>query len=156
LIAVLAMSLSACDTPTAPKQNPSEKDSLTIKHTTKSNEEENAPAKEPENIDIDDALIASLAWTDSLVKIYVNNSTNPLIQAAVKDSSIAWMPDNLVLTDTAKYLVYHLGHNLEDENHANPRFATDGWLYIDTLTRKLYEYDVANETLTLWINPNRN
>jgi hypothetical protein len=28
--------------------------------------------------------------------------------------------------------------------------VTDGWVYIDSLTRKIYEYDLPNDSLIKW------
>lgn len=90
-------------------------------------------------------------WADSLISDYIYHSNNTLIRLLVKDSTtFEWMFDQTVTTDTAKYFTYQLGHEESDDNKQNLRFVTDQWIYIDSATRKLYEYDVANDTLTLW------
>lgn len=89
-------------------------------------------------------------WANSLVMAYVKTCDDPLIQYAVKDSSISWLVDRIEETDTATFMIFHLGHHMEDEDHSNPRFATDGWLYIDTLSKKVYQYDLPNDSLIRW------
>ncbi|MGN7819040.1 hypothetical protein ACTJJB_02855 [Chitinophaga sp. 22536] len=93
---------------------------------------------------------ATPAWADSLIMAYAKETSNELIKFAVKDSSFTWILDNTEKTDSAEYMIIHLGHHVEEEDHSNPRFVTDGWLYINTATRKLYEYDVPADTLIPW------
>jgi hypothetical protein len=47
-------------------------------------------------------------------------------------------------------MIFHLGHEVSDEGNTNVRFVTNGWLYIDSLARKLYVYDFATDTIILW------
>ncbi|MCW3085290.1 MAG: hypothetical protein JWP12_2656 [Bacteroidetes bacterium] len=88
---------------------------------------------------------------DSLILNYINNSHNELIMAARKDTvPEEWLIDNLDAQDTTAYFMVHIGHDVFDLGNTNPRFATDGWIYIQKLTKKIYEYDVAKDTLTAW------
>lgn len=92
---------------------------------------------------IDEALFQRLRWIDTLAGIAVKSSDNPLIQYAIRDSSITWMWDGLTATDTACYIILQVGHHIDEEGA--PRFATAGWLYVDTLTRAVYEYNIPDE-----------
>ncbi|WP_212003196.1 hypothetical protein [Chitinophaga sp. HK235] len=92
----------------------------------------------------------SPSWTDSLLIEFVKSTDNQLIRYAAKDSSIRWMMDQVETTDSAVYMIFHLGHHMEEADHSDPRFVTDGWVYIDTLTRKVYEYDAAADSLKRW------
>ena len=83
------------------------------------------------------------SWADSVVMYYTDHAENEQIKAARKDT-LGWMLDQTLQTDTATYLVFHIGHNFED------RFVTDGWLYIDSATRRTYEYDVPDDQLNAW------
>jgi len=58
--------------------------------------------------------------------------------------------DDVNVTDTAKYFIFHLGHDVADKGGKNKRFVTDAWIYIDSLKRKIYEYDLPNDTLIEW------
>lgn len=46
--------------------------------------------------------------------------------------------------------MYRIGHSLADKD--GKRFVTDGWVYIDTVAKQLYEYDVAEDELKLYKN----
>lgn len=92
----------------------------------------------------------SPGWTDGLLMNYLARTGNELIRQAREDSiPLEWMMDRLEDTDTAAYFVFHVGHTVADDG-MNRRFVTDAWVYIDSLTRKIYEYDVANDSLVEW------
>jgi hypothetical protein len=84
-------------------------------------------------------------WADSLITGYINQSDNQFIKMARKDRmSIESMFDRTEVTDTAKYFVFQIGHSFEY------KYITDMWLYIDSVTRNIYEYDVAKDSLIRW------
>ena len=88
---------------------------------------------------------------DSLLTNFVEHTDNDLIKLTRQDSvSIEWMLDRVEETDSAIYTIFQIGHTMEDENHTNPRFITDGWLYIDSASQKVFEYDLPNDTLIEW------
>lgn len=91
-------------------------------------------------------------WYDELMVNYVNKSDSGLIGLSRKDPAIKiqWLFDRVEETDTAKYLIFHIGHDVADKGNTNKRFVTDGWVYIDSLTRKFYQYDLPNDTLIEW------
>jgi len=90
-------------------------------------------------------------WYDELIIKYINQSDNEFIKLSKKNSiKIQWLLDNIEETDTAKYLIFHLGHDVSDKGGKNKRFVTDAWIYIDSLKRKIYEYDMPNDTLIEW------
>ena len=89
-------------------------------------------------------------WTDLLIENYINHTTNELIRLALKNKiSEQWIFDQTISSDTAMYLTFQIGHHVTD-NGANPRFVTDQWIYIDSITKKMYEYDLANDSLICW------
>ena len=90
-------------------------------------------------------------WTDSLIKNYIFHTKSELVRLANKNKiSEEWHFDQVVNTDTAKYYTFQIGHDVTDEGKTNKRFITDQWIYIDCLTRRLYEYDIANDSLVRW------
>ncbi|KGO94862.1 hypothetical protein [Flavobacterium subsaxonicum] len=92
-----------------------------------------------------------LNWKDDLLAKYVSQSDNDLIQSANKQKlNEEWLFDQEIVTDTASYLVYQIGHDVTDEGGTNPRFVTDQWVRIDTISKQLYEYDLANDSLIKW------
>ncbi len=91
------------------------------------------------------------SWKDSLLEAYVRLSGNEMIKSARQNKQLEeWLFDQAVHADTAEYLIYQVGHDVTDEGGTNPRFVTDQWVYIDTITRKLYEYDLPNDSLVAW------
>ncbi|KAA2243002.1 hypothetical protein F0L74_10805 [Chitinophaga agrisoli] len=102
------------------------------------------------SIELDSTTIERMDWATGLVANYIDHTDNEGIRTIVNDStaSMKWMWDQLEKRDSSTYILVHLGHDQEDEDGA--RFATDGWLYIDTLTRRLYEYDLPNDSLVGW------
>lgn len=82
-------------------------------------------------------------WVDKLIVDYIEHSENELIRIVKTDSSVhlSWIFDRVEKTDTATYLIYRLGHSFEH------RYVTEAWLYIDSNTKTLHEYDIANDKL---------
>src|ERR1700753_3657855 len=65
-------------------------------------------------LDIDSALEASLPWVDSVGEEYVKYSKNELVRNAVTGGyREEWLWDQLIIADSAKYLVLHIGHDFE-------------------------------------------
>ena len=95
--------------------------------------------------------VASIGWSDSILLTYTAFSENELIRLARKDHlKEEWLLDSTLQTDTAVYQIYQIGHDVADEGSENQRFVTDRWVYLDTLKRQLYEYDLPNESLNKW------
>lgn len=90
-------------------------------------------------------------WFDSLKEKYTLESKNELVRAAVSDKlSEEWLFDQVIETDTAKYFVYAIGHDVSEKDGSDLRFITDQWVYVDSSRRLLYEFDVDNERLVRW------
>ena len=66
---------------------------------------------------------------------------------------VEWLLGREEQTDTAKYMIFQVRHDVEDED--GRRFITAMWIYInmDSTKRRLYEYDLPNGTLILWNKP---
>ena len=125
---------------------------LTIFFSCKNHKEEVAPINsiEPDTIKVA-AKQQQSNWKDDLLSKYILHSENKLIQAANKQKlNEEWLFDQEIVTDTASYLVYQIGHDVTDEGGTNPRFVTDQWVRIDTTSKQLYEYDLANDSLIKW------
>lgn len=90
-------------------------------------------------------------WTDSLLKAYLKNSHNKLVAMSVADTSIneEWMFDSIRQRDKSKYFVYNVGHDHSVGEGDGVVFASDSWVYIDAVTRKLYEA-LPDENLKEW------
>lgn len=92
----------------------------------------------------------NISWYDKLIAEYVKKSKNELIKLSLKDNDIEWLLDRTEENDSTKFMVFNIGHDVFDEGEANKRFSSCGWIYIDSLKQKLYEYDLANDTLIEW------
>ncbi len=108
--------------------------------------------KSPElRINTESDSIKTINFYDTLILKYIQNTNNELIKLAVKDKlKEEWLLDRIENTDTANYYIFQIGHDVSDSGNTNPRFVTDGWIYIDSITRKLYEYDLPNDSLIEW------
>ncbi len=89
-------------------------------------------------------------WYDTLIINYIKKSDNLNYSRHDPAIRIEWLLDRVENTDTAKYIIFHIGHVAVDEGDINMRFVTDGWIYIDSLTKRFYEYDLPNDRLIEW------
>ena len=90
-------------------------------------------------------------WRDSAIMNYINNSDNEMIKLAkeqkIKDE---WTFDDSVISDTAKYSVYEIGHDVSDKDGGNTRFVSDAWIYINYDSKKFYVYNGPEAKLYEW------
>jgi len=89
-------------------------------------------------------------WYVNLVENYIAHSKKKLIIYDREKKDINWVLDNIEANDSANYYIFNIGHDEMDEGNTNARFTSDGWIYIDSLTQKTYEYDLPNDQLILW------
>ena len=82
-----------------------------------------------------------LTLVDTIVINYIKNTNNELILLSKKDTGrLEWYKD-IEQRNGIKYFVVEIGTTFEY------RFIPRSWLYIDSATRKVYENDIANDTL---------
>ncbi len=90
-------------------------------------------------------------WTDTTIKNYIHKTQNQLVKDALQEKvNIEWLFDREEELNNTKYLVYHIGHDVMDADSTNLRFTTDAWVYLDTLNKEFYEYDLPNDSLIKW------
>jgi hypothetical protein len=108
------------------------------------------PNREVPNVG--NAAAGQLDWCDDLIRDYIARSKDELLALERQDTSVhfEWYVDRIENEHGKKYMIFHLGHEVSDEGNTNVRFVTNGWLYIDSLSRKLYVYDFALDTIVLW------
>jgi hypothetical protein len=127
---------------------------VTIKEAEKAQEDTAQPITTNETSTIqstNELTEVTLSWADSLVKMYMAFSENNLIKEARKEKiPEEWVYDNTINTDSAVFDTYRIGHDVADEDSTNVRYVTDQWVYIDTATHQLYEYNVLTEKLDKW------
>ncbi|MFC4815608.1 hypothetical protein [Flavobacterium sp. GCM10023249] len=125
-------------------------------------------ATENSNIPLADSLVTDLEkqptttaptmhWYDTLIADYIKHSEKKLIRMALKNNdSIEWLYDQTIDKDGTRYMLFNIGQDVYDEGYTNKRFVSDGWVYIDSIQRKLYEYDLPNDTIIEWKKKNTN
>jgi hypothetical protein len=92
-----------------------------------------------------------LSWQDRAVMRYINESGNGIIaDARMRGRGEDWIVDRDETRDSTNYLVIHIGHDESEPDGTNRRFATDAWLYLDTVRKRIYEYDLPNDSLVFW------
>jgi hypothetical protein len=92
-------------------------------------------------------------WQDDLISYYVRKSKNELIVSALESKdNLDWQFDQTIKNDSTQFYIYKIGVHVTEEDGSNPRFSSCGWVYLDSVKRKLYEYDLPNEQLIEWRN----
>ena len=90
-------------------------------------------------------------WQDDLISYYVKNSKNELIVSALESKdNLDWQFDQTIKNDSTQFYIYKIGVHVTEEDGSNPRFSSCGWVYLDSVKRKLYEYDLPNDTIIAW------
>ena len=95
--------------------------------------------------------ITSTYWQDDLIVDYIKNSENELIKIHFKNKDkLQWIIDSTEKNDSTQFYIYNIGVDVTDEDGSSLRFSSCGWVYLDSVKRKLYEYDLPNEQLIEW------
>ena len=92
-------------------------------------------------------------WYDGLIADYIKKSDNKLIKMSLKNNErIEWLLDRTEKTDSTNYYIFNIGQDVSEEDGTEPRFVSVGWIYIDSISKKIYEYDLPNDSLIVWKN----
>ena len=92
-------------------------------------------------------------WYDGLIADYVKNSDKELIKIHYKNNDrIEWLLDRTEKTDSTNYYIFNIGQDVSEKDGSERRFTSDGWIYIDSLSKRIYEYDLPNDSLIVWKN----
>lgn len=95
--------------------------------------------------------ILSTDWQDDLIVDYIKNSEKDLIKIHFKNKDkLQWILDSTEKNDSTQFYIYKIGVDVTDEDGSSLRFSSCGWVYLDSVKRKLYEYDLPNEQLIEW------
>ncbi len=95
--------------------------------------------------------ILSTDWQDDLIVDYIKNSEKDLIKIHFKNKDkLQWILDSTEKNDSTQFYIYNIGVDVTDEDGSSLRFSSCGWVYLDSVKRKLYEYDLPNEQLIEW------
>lgn len=91
-------------------------------------------------------------WYTNSIENYTAHSQKELLVNDRKSGKIDWVLDDTEVNDSANYYIFKIGHTETEDDGSSPRFTASGWIYIDSLTQKIYEYDLPNDQLILWKN----
>jgi hypothetical protein len=92
-------------------------------------------------------------WYDGLIADYIKKSDNKLIKTSLKNKErIEWLLDRTEKTDSTNYYIFNIGQDVSEEDGTELRFTSDGWIYIDSISKKIYEYNLTNDSLMVWKN----
>ena len=82
-------------------------------------------------------VLQSQNWYDSLVSDYINNSDNELIKLSLKKNvKVEWILDQIEKTDSTNYYIFNIGQSVSEIDGTNTRFSSNGWIYIDSISKK--------------------
>ena len=92
-------------------------------------------------------------WYDVLIVDYIKKSDNKLIKMSLnKNERIEWLLDRTEKTDSTNYYIFNIGQDVSQEDGTELRFVSQGWIYIDSISKRIYEYDLPNDSLIVWKN----
>lgn len=80
-------------------------------------------------------------WANDYITKYLDGNKDRLRK--VDDYPIAYIKDTTTREDV-KYVMVKIGHSFEH------RYVTKQWIYIDSLSKVIYEYDLVNDSLIVW------
>ncbi|MBI3233553.1 MAG: hypothetical protein HYZ42_05860 [Bacteroidetes bacterium] len=92
-----------------------------------------------------DSLTESATWADSLILIYMQANKDRFTE--VDGQEVTYMKETTERNGRG-YIFVNIGHSFES------RYLSDQWIYIDSLTKEIYEYDLPNDSLMLWLDSN--
>ncbi len=88
-----------------------------------------------------DTVAEVALWADDFVIKYLDGNKDRLTE--VDGHPVTYIKEPMEC-ENRSYAAVRIGHSFEH------RYVTEQWIYIDSLTKDIYEYDVANDSLILW------
>ncbi len=88
-------------------------------------------------------------WEDSLIIDYIKHNKNEKLKYT---SNAEWLFDGMEKSDSTNYYVYQIGHSVSEPDGAESRWIINQWIYIDSATHILYEYDLVNDEVIKYDN----
>lgn len=88
-----------------------------------------------------DTINKKVEWADYFIIDYIDHNSDRLKE--VRGFPISYM-SNITIRDGRKYAEIKIGHSFDE------RYVTEQIIFIDSISKKIYEYDTVNDTLVLW------
>lgn len=107
-----------------------------------------ATREEEELPDIDDNMAERFAWVRDSVEMYID-----VTGARLKDTALDWYLDGLTKRDNVCFVMVPLGHTATEDDGFSPRFSKNAWIFIDTASKAIFEYDLPADSLVRWHRP---
>jgi hypothetical protein len=90
---------------------------------------------------LQDSKSEEALWADAYIQRYLEHNKDRLTK--VDGYPVTYLK-GMTERNQRKFAEISIGHNFEN------RYITDQTIYIDSLTREIYEYDVVNDSLIIW------
>lgn len=110
-------------------------------NTTGNQKEKKLDTIHVESVENKDIAPEVALWADEYIIKYLEGNKERLTE--VDDHPVTYIKE-ITERDERVYAMVEIGHSFEH------RYVPDQWIYVDSLTKNIYEYDVANDSLILW------
>lgn len=100
----------------------------------------NTTEKKIDNPQVDTIPEVAL-WADEYIIKYLESNKDRLTE--VDGHPVTYIKETTERNER-NYAMVKIGHSFES------RYVTDQWIFVDSLTKEIYEYDLANDSLILW------
>ncbi len=100
----------------------------------------NTTEKKPDTLQVDTVPEAAL-WADKYINKYLESNKDRLTE--IDGQPVTYIKETSVRNER-NYAMVKIGHRFEN------KFVTDQRLFIDSLTKEIYEYDLVKDSLILW------
>ena len=80
-------------------------------------------------------------WADDFILDYLEHNSERLTE--VDGYPVSYIKDTIT-RQGRKYVKVKIGHSFEH------RYFTDQWIFIDSLSKEIFEYDLQNDSLIPW------
>ncbi|HNP69197.1 MAG TPA: hypothetical protein PKH16_14915 [Aequorivita sp.] len=97
--------------------------------------------KQSKTDQVNDTLPEMAIWADDYIIDYLENNSERLTE--VDGYPISYIKETTT-RQGRKYAMVKIGHSFEH------RYVTDQWIFIDSLSKDIYEYDLPNDSLIPW------
>ncbi|MCC6186392.1 MAG: hypothetical protein IT256_04495 [Chitinophagaceae bacterium] len=88
-----------------------------------------------------DTIIEAAQWADEYIITYMEGNKDRLTE--VDGYPVTYIKESTE-RNGKNYAMVEIGHSFES------RYVADQWIFVDSLTKEIYEYDLVNDSLILW------
>jgi hypothetical protein len=110
-------------------------------NTIENQKEKKLDSVQVESVENADTIPEVALWADKYIIKYLEGNKDRLKE--VDGYPVAYMKQRTERNDR-NYAMAKIGHSFED------RYVTEQLIFVDSLTKEIYEYDSVNDSLILW------